>query len=201
MKNIGAMSDVDLSALSALYDQASEALVPFFLDAATNDVASARETARDLLDCYKAVTPKELQLATQIVAFGWASLACLGASSAVQALSIDDMLDLQKSALTLNGWSVKSTNALEARRKERAKNPAGMTPENTRWDAAELQLALGRALGKLAEANARLAVYMAAMEPAAAKPAERKAVQRKAKLPILFAEPMTPSVLARRARH
>jgi hypothetical protein len=170
--------------------QAIAALVPFFMDGPTSDVNTARLVAQGLLDEYKAATPKELQLATQIVAFGWAALACLGAAAAVKNQSMDAMLDLQDSAIALNRLSQKATKALEVRRKERARNPAALTVENTRWDEGAFQLAINQALDKYNDANARVAAYTASLEP----------VVRKTKLPIMFAEPMTPSVLARRAR-
>ncbi|MDR3534831.1 MAG: hypothetical protein P4L90_30240 [Rhodopila sp.] len=174
-----------------LRDQAIAALVPFFLDGPASDPKAARLAAEGLLDGYNAATPKELQLSTQIVAFGWASLACLRTAVAAKNLSIDDVLNLQDSAIALDRSSQKATKALEARRKERAKNPQAMTPENTRWDEGAFQRAINQAFEKLADANAKLAAYMATLVPVETKP----------KLPILRAEPMTPAVLARRALH
>jgi hypothetical protein len=65
-----------------------------------------------------------------------------------------------------------------------------MTLENAKWDEGAFQLSINQALDKYNDANARLAAYMASLEPAVPK----------AKLPILSAEPMTPAVLARRAQ-
>jgi hypothetical protein len=177
--------------------QAIAALVPFFMDGPTGDAKTARVVAEGLLDEYKAATPKELQLATQIVALGWTALACLGAAAAVKHESIDGMLDLQDSAIALNRASMKATKALDARRKERAKNPAALTPENTKWDEGAFQLSINQALDKYNDATAKLAAYMATLEPVVAAP---EPVVEKTKLPILFAEQMTPSVLERRAR-
>lgn len=194
------MSDTSRSTLSFehRYNQALAALAPFFMNDPSTDVETAREAAKSILDCHRAATPKELQLATEIVAFGWAALACLSAGAAVKSNSLDEMMDWQDSAIKLNRLSMKSTKALEVRQKERAKNPRAMTPENTRWDEGAFQLAINRALEKVTEANAKLKVFMAEMTPAAAVPVP---VEPKVKMPILFAEQMTPSVLARRARH
>jgi hypothetical protein len=172
--------------------QAVAALVPFFVDGLTGDETNARLAAEGLLDGYNAATPKELQLSTQIIALGWAAMACLRAAVAVKNLSIDNVLRLQDHAIALDRSSQKATKALEARRKERAKNPKAMLPENTKWDEGVFQLTINQALEKLTDANAMVAAYMATLAPVAQKP--------KPKLPILFAEQMTPSVLARRAR-
>ena len=74
-----------------------------------------------------------------------------------------------------------------------------MTLENTKWDEGAFQLAINQALDAYNDASAKLAAYMATLEPAAPKTAPEP-VAPKTKLPILSAEPMTPSVLARRAR-
>ena len=174
-----------------LRDQAIAALVPFFMDGPTSDVKTARLAAEGILDDYKAATPKELQRATQIVALGWVALGCLRTAAAAKNLSTNEMLDMQDSAIALNRSFMKATKALDARRKERAKNPRAMTVENTKWDEGVFQLAINQALDKLTYANAKLAAYMATLAP----------VEQKPKLDFLFAEPMTPSVLARRARH
>jgi hypothetical protein len=169
--------------------QAIAALVPFFVDARTSDEAAARVLAESMLDEYKAGTPKELQLSTQIIALGWASLACLSAAMVVKDASLEEMLRLQDAALGLHRSSHKATKALEARRKDRATNPRALTPENLRWDEGAFQLAINHAMEKLQRANAKLAGFMGA-------PTEQKP-----KLSFLSSEPMTPAVLARRRRH
>jgi hypothetical protein len=171
--------------------EAIAALVPFFADGSSNDETAARVAAEAVLDDYGAATPKELQLSTQIIALGWASMACLRAAVAAKHLSTNDVLRLQDNAIALDRSSQKATKALEARRKERAKNPKAMTEENIRWDEGVFQLVINQALEKLTDANAKLAAYMATWAPP---------VVSEPKLPILFAEQMTPTVLARRAR-
>ena len=172
-----------------LRDEAVAALLPFFSDGAVGDEQTTRIVVEGLLDDYKAATPKELQLSAQIIALGWASLACVSASMAVRDQSLDEMLRLQGYALALDRLSQKSTKALEARRKERARNPGGMVPENMQWDEGAFQSAIGQAAERTVEAKAKLAAFMATLTPAAVP-----------KLSGLFGEPMTPAVLARRRR-
>jgi len=186
------MSDVtpSIQSFERLLAHAIAALAPFFIDGAKGDMAVARGAVASLLDDYKPVTPRELQLAAQLVALSFASLACLGAASATRSESIDAMLDFQDAAIALNALSEKSSKALAASQKERVKNPRALTPEKTRWDEGAFQRILNKALEKHDEANAKVADYIATFAP----------VVKKTKLPILSAEPMTPSVLTRRAR-
>lgn len=177
-----------------LLSQAIATLVPFFMTGPTSNVQDAHLAAKGMLDSQNAVTPKELQLATQVIAFSMTVLACLGAAAASKNLSIDEMLDWQDSAIALNRQCTKDTKALEARQKERTKNPAALTLEKTRWDKGAFQLAIGRALEKMTKANAKVAVFIASFAPAVP-------VVPAPKLPFLSAEQMTPSVLARRARN
>jgi hypothetical protein len=182
------------------YDQALAALVPFFLSASCTDENSARQAAKSVLDGHRAVTPKELQLAAEIVAYGWAALACLSAGATVRHGNVHEMLNWQDSAIKLNRLSMKSTKALEARQKERAKNPNGVSAENTPWDEGAFQLGINRALEKVVAANEQLRVFTAAMAPAP-RVALVEPKAPKMKMPLLFAEQMTPAVLAKRARH
>ena len=170
-----------------LREQTATVLAPFFMIEGQNDLGPARDAAAALLDEYKAMTPKELQLAAQIVAFDFAVLACLGASMTVGKQDLDAMLDLQDSALALDRLSEKSIKALNARRRERAKAPHLMSRANTEWDNAAFQSAIGRAREKMLYAETKLPTF-AKPKPAPIPPA---------KLPILLAEPMTTSVLAR----
>jgi hypothetical protein len=186
--------------LAHRFEQALAALVPFFLNDPDGDTAAAREAAKARLDCYMAATPKELQLATELVAYGWASMACLGAASSVKNASIDEMMDWQDAAIALQRLCTKISKALEMRRKERTKNPKAMTVENTRWDEGAFQLGINRALEKVMLARTKIEAFKAAMAPAASKPVP-VAVVPKIKFPSLSAQQMTPSVLARRARH
>jgi hypothetical protein len=175
-----------------LRDQAIAALVPFFVDGHAGDAATAHVVAEGLLDDYKPATPKELQLAAQIIALGWASLACVSASTVVKDESLEEMLRLQGYAIALDRLSQKATKALEARRKERVKNRGGMTPESVAWDEGAFQATINQATEKMHVANAKLAAFMATLKPA--QPPVPK-------LSTTLGEPMTSAVLARRRRH
>ena len=72
-----------------------------------------------------------------------------------------------------------------------------MTAANTQWDNAAFQSAIGRALEKFLYANSKVPA-LPEMAPVAAKPPVAEKREKPAKLPILSAEPMTLSVLARR---
>ena len=176
--------------LARLRDQAITSLTPFFATTPAADVTAARNVAEVMLDEYNAATPKELQLSAQIIALSWAALACLSAAMIVKDESLDEMLSFQEAAVTLDRSSRKASKALDLRRKERAKTPDAMTPENARWDEGAFQLALNQALERFNEANAKVVAFTAKFAPVEAKP----------KLPIVFAEQMTPAVLAKRRR-
>lgn len=196
MKNESIMTDHPGSTPSALVpverlrDQAISALLPFFTGGHVGDELAARTVAEGLLDDYKPATPKELQLSAQIIALGWASLACVSASMVVKDQSVEDMMRLQGHAIALDRLSQKATKALEARRKERARNPDAIPPESTLWDEAAFQTAISQALEKMDDANSKLAAFMAMLKPHEDAP----------KLSSLVGEPMTPAVLARRRR-
>jgi hypothetical protein len=113
----------------------------------------------------------------------------------VRAVDLDMMLDLQDSAIALDKLSDKSTRALEARQRERERTPERLTAANTQWDNAAFQSAIGRALEKFLYANSKVPGIRELPPPVAEKPA---VVEKAAKLPILSAEPMTLSLLARR---
>jgi hypothetical protein len=178
-------------------------LMPFFADSPDSDPATARVVAEGLLDGYNAVTPKELQLATQIIALGWAAMACLRAAAAAKDLTVDETLSLQDSAIALDRSSQKATKALEARRKERAKRPKVMSSENLRWEEGAFQLVLNQAHEKLTDANLRLATHTAASPtasgPATAVPAVPEPPERQTRR-FRFSDPTKPSLLARRGR-
>jgi hypothetical protein len=144
-----------------LQAQAISALAAFFVDGPTGNLKAARLAAEGVLDGYNAATPRELQLATQIIALGWAAMACLRTAVAAQNLSIDDVLRLQDDAIGLDRSSGKAIKALEARRKERKKNPNGLSL----WDEGVFQLTINQALDKLTDANTKLAMYMATVAP------------------------------------
>ena len=173
-----------------LWARAIAALLQFFLQAPGSGDAGARQAVEAMLKDYDAVTPKELQLATQIIALTWSSLACLGTAASVRALSAEETQDLRDSAAALNALYVKSANALTARRNERAKTPNAPAHESQQWDEGAFQLIINQAVDKYNTAMARRALAISNVKPRVSR----------AKFPVFCAEQMTSSVLARRSR-
>ena len=169
-------------------EQAVMALTPFFLAGMQGDRGLAQTAAGTMLDGYNPVTPREWQLSTQIIAYGLAALACLGSALTVKNLPVKELLDLQDAALALDRLAQKCTKDLETRRRERAKTPLAMTPQNTQWDDAGFKAAMSKALAKMQDAAAK-------MPQQVVTPPRRK----KPDLRIVSSEPMTSSVLARLA--
>jgi hypothetical protein len=176
-----------------LREQAAAALAPFFMTGTDGETQAAQEAAAATLEDYAPMTPKELQLAAQSVAFSFAALACLGAAAMVRTEDLDMTLDLQESALAMDALADKNTRALEARQRERQRAPHLMSAANTQWDNAAFRKAIARALEKMLYADTKLAALhqkaAATTSPAAPEPE---------KLSVLSAEPMTLSLLARR---
>ena len=170
--NMDAMKDtVDpMYSLERLRPYAAAALMPFVIEGARGCETTARLTAESLLQGYQPATPKELQLAAQIIASGWATLALLSAASVAKHKSVDEMLRLQRDALKLHRAEEKATKALEARRKQRAKTPQAMTAAHRSWEEGVFQLVLNQALDKHTDATARVAAYVASLKPVVQKP-------------------------------
>ena len=154
--------------LERLRAYAAATLVPFFIDGAKGCETTARLTAERLLHGYQALTPKELQLSAQIIASGWATLALLSAASVAK--PVNEMLRLQREALKLHRAEEKATKALAARRKQRETNPQGMTAAHTKWEEGVFQRELNQALDKHADANVRVAAYIASLKPVVQNP-------------------------------
>jgi hypothetical protein len=176
-------------ALSHFREQAAWALAPFFLEGTQGDEEKAQEAAGTMLDDYKPATPKELQLSAQIVAYGFASLACLRSVMAAKNLPIKDVLDLQDAALALDRFAQKSTKDLLARQRERVKAPHMLTPEKTRWDEAGFADAMSKAMAKMRLADSKIPELVTTVR----KP-------RKPKLRIVSSAPMTSAVLRHLAK-
>lgn len=121
------------------------ALVPFFT--ADAGEATAEAIATELLDEYQATAPRQIQLAAEVIALGWATLACLGAS-ATMGLEPMAMLALQDEALRLERMTRRANKALEASRKG--------TAAETGWDEGAFQLTINRAMEAMGRANRRL---------------------------------------------
>lgn len=167
-------------------EQAASALAPFFLEGTHGDRNLAHSAAGTMLDSYNPATPKEWQLSAQIVAYGFAALACLGSALAVKNLPIKELLDLQDAALALDRLAQKCIKDLEARRRERARTSLPALSQNTQWDDAGFKAAMSKALAKMEHAASKRP------EPITTPPARKKPDLR-----IVSSEPMTSTVLAR----
>lgn len=188
-----------------LWQQAISALLPFFIDSPAADRTIARRNATASLAAYQAATPQELQLAAQIIANEWAMMACLQTATAITCESVDQMLLWQDAALRFNEVSLKERRALDRRRKDRERNPGAMTPEQIQWNEGAFQRIINLALDKWAAAKAvfaahapeRLRVQAPPREaPRTVAPARQTPAPVVQKMTFVFAEPMTPAVLA-----
>jgi uncharacterized protein involved in outer membrane biogenesis len=167
--------------------RAVAALMPFFLDGAGHNVAAARLAIIELLDDYQPATPQEIQLAAQIVALTWAAITCLRSGVAATNLSMQEVLNLQNSAIALERSSEKTAKTLAARQQQRAIDPRAMTAENIDWDEGMFQLVINQALDKMNDARVKLAISAPTLLPAIDP-----------KFAFLAAEKMAQSVMARR---
>jgi hypothetical protein len=152
-------------------EQAAQALAPFFGDAEEQAMQAARST----IDSYRPRTPRELQLVTQIVAYGFGSLACLRSAMATKRRPVKEILRLQDAALALDSAAQKFTRALNA-------SQSGNRAASAAWDDAAFRKAMDIALDKIQMAYGN--------EPK----------RGRTELRIVSAEPMTSVVLARLAR-
>ncbi|WP_428487399.1 hypothetical protein [Rhodopila sp.] len=185
-----------------LVDRVVARIAPFFDPDPSFHEATAREAARELLNGYNAATGKELQLAAQIAAFSMAVLDCLRCSMSQRGMPVQVILRMRNDAVKLDTMSAKSTKALEARQRERARGQA-LGLEATQFDEAEFNAAIGKARDMVTFARAKLEAHRdghartvaAVVAPArSAPPPAADAIA----LPPLLAEQMTPQVPARR---
>lgn len=171
-----------------LRDHAIAALMPFFLEGLTGGRKGAREKAASALDRYQPVTPRDLQLAAQVVAYDAAMMACLRMTETLmQALSVRQAFDWQDVTIKWTKVSLKDLRALEARRKQREKYPDSGVPETAGWEEGAFQRVINQALEGFHTANEAFARLRPDLAP-------------EPKLTFLFAEPMTPAILAWRSR-
>src|ERR1700748_2949991 len=98
-------------------------VVPFLLDDEDDDPALAQAFAsRALADC-DAVTGREIQLAGQILAFGFAALDCLRGAQGGSGEQISLSLRLQRNAARLNAMADKSRRVLAVEQSLRRRAP------------------------------------------------------------------------------
>lgn len=167
-------------------ERAAEALVPFLVSGADGDEAFALQAAYQAIDAYRPMTPREMQLAAQAVALGFAALACLRCTAG-RNLAIETLLDLQDAAIKLDRQAQASIRALEARQRERQRAPQMLSPATTAWDERGFRRIMTLARRKLDVADATTPEFVPAPKP------------RRTALRLGLAEPMTIDVLARMA--
>jgi hypothetical protein len=105
-------------------EQVVSSLTPFFLDAARGNQDHARAAADAMLNGYGAQTTEDIQLAAQIIAFGFAALDSLCRSAAEPDLPVNIQLRLRGNANAMNRAAQQCRRALQLRRK------AGATPQS-----------------------------------------------------------------------
>jgi hypothetical protein len=165
------------------------------------------KAARQAIDGYSPRTPREVQLSAQIVACGFAAIACLRSAVAGQNLPPKTILRLQNSAVKLDKHAAECTKALEAKQRERQRAPQIMTNDSVAWDAASFETTIGVALANMLEADAHIADILAQMTPmfpaeqAPAPEPEAVAEPEPAapKMKLAMGMPMTKDVLDYRA--
>jgi hypothetical protein len=107
----------------AILDTVLGHLAPHFLTATNGDAQSARDAARSLLESYDARTEEELQLATDIVGFGFHALEALSAAAAPD-LSLNQKLRLRGSAVSLSREGHKARRKLDQLKRARVSGSA-----------------------------------------------------------------------------
>jgi hypothetical protein len=189
-----AMSDQ----LTFYRERAATALSAFIARALQGNAERAMTAARQAIDGYSPRTPREVQLSAQIVACGFAALACLRSAVAAPDLPTKTLLRLQNNALQLDKHAAACTRALEEKQRERQRAPQIMTNDSVAWDAASFETTIGVALANMLEADSHIAGILSRMMPmfpAEAAPTARPAPRMK----LGTGMPMTADVLDFRA--
>ena len=168
-------------------ERAAEALVPFLTTGTNGDEAVALEAAREAIDAYRPMTPREMQLTAQALALAFAALACLRSAVAGKNLPLKDVLGLQEMAIKLDKQADASTKALEAKRRERQRAPQALTAAAIAWDEATFKRTMTLARRQMEEADAKTPEFVPTPKP------------RRTSLKIGGGEPMTIDVLIRMA--
>jgi len=108
------------SADGAAREQVLRSLAPFFLETSGGDLAQAQAAAAGMLAGFQVSGTEELQLAAQIIAFGFAAVASAGRSVTDTDLNDAAQLRFRGNAITMGRAAEQCRRALERRRKARA---------------------------------------------------------------------------------
>jgi len=190
--------DADAKPADRLREQVVSALVPFFLNEASDNHRDARAAAWHMVMSYNPVSGKQIQLSAQIVAFCFAALDCLRCSME-RDMPVRVLLRLRGSAVALNRLGNKCHKILEAQRR---------APDAVELEEAEFRAAIDKARQLMTDARAKLQAHRAdttagalnppAPHPQAVQTPAKRAATKKSVSPGMAAEPMTLQVLARR---
>jgi hypothetical protein len=189
-------------------ERAATALSAFMARALQGDAERAMKAARQAIDGYSPRTPREVQLSAQIVACGFAALACLRSAVAAKDLPVKTVLRLQNNAVQLDKHAAVCTKALEEKQRERQRAPQILTNDAVAWDAASFETTIGVAMANMLEADSHIADILTQMVPMfpkgqakATKPEAAPAAKPEpaTKLKFTMGMPMTADVLDFRA--
>ena len=181
-------------------ERAATALSTFMARALQGDAERAMKAAREAIDGYSPRTPREVQLSAQIVACGFAALACLRSAVAGQDLPMKTVLRLQKNAVELDRHAAACIKALEEKQRERQRAPQILTNDTVAWDAASFETTIGVALANMLEADSHIADILARMVPMFPKERAKAPKPEPApKMKFTMGMPMTADVLDFRA--
>ena len=107
---------------SAILDTILSRLAPLFLTGTAGDANAARQAARQMLASYSVATADELRLAAEVIAFSFHALNALG-QAAEPELSLNRVLRLRGSAVSLSREAHKSQRKLDQLQRARAMRP------------------------------------------------------------------------------
>jgi hypothetical protein len=116
----GTAATACLPAEAAAREQVLRSLAPFFLETSDGDPARAQAAAAGMLAGFQVSGTEELQLAAQIIAFGFAAVASASRSVTDQDLNDAAQLRFRGNAITMGRAGEQCRRALERRRKARA---------------------------------------------------------------------------------
>jgi hypothetical protein len=118
----------------AILDTVGAHLALLFLTGATGDETAARDAARATLAAYAAETEEELRLAAGIISFGFHALEALSQAAAAD-LSLNRVLRLRGSAVSLSRESHKAQRKLDQLQRARRAAPGSQSADSQRAES------------------------------------------------------------------
>jgi hypothetical protein len=177
-------------------ERAAIALSAFMARALQGDAKHAMMAARQAIDGYSPRTPREVQLSAQIVACGFAALACLRSAVAGRDLPVKTVLRLQKNAMQLDRQAATCRKALEEKQRERQRAPQILRKDAIGWDAVSFETTIAVAMANMLEADSHIADSLTRMAPLLTQEQAKALIPEPApKLKLSMGMPMTADVL------